>query len=927
MRIRTVTAHAFGPLAAETMEFADGMTVVIGDNESAKSSWHAAVYAAVCGRRRVRGRPREDDQRFIDLHKPWDGDDWLVSAEVLLDDGRRIELRQDLAGRVDCHARDLAVGADISAEVMNDGSPDGARWLGLDRSSFMATACVEQAQVRQVLDGAGGLQQQLQRAADTAGADGTASAALHLITDFEREHVGSEQRNSTKPLRRALDGVSGCEQRREAARRSHDEYLRLAEDAERLRAEASRADAVVRAHEVAAAAQEAAELGDQARRAAELQAALGDTPPAPAAEDDALANQATEALTRWRNRPPEPNLAGRTAAEIQELIDALPPMPDGDLEVHASVTQAQEWLHRAEAQLAQHESDRPVAPGAVRMAAGATDQELVGLAHALETPVPVVDPELAAAAEAAHRERGSAQARSRVGAVLLAAGVVAAVAGAALLASGTSVLGAVALVAAVALALLGLARRRAGSAGDAVARHAELAARLDAARRQVAEATRTRQEAIRRCGELGLDPDPQQTGKVVTARARAASYQQELGRWQRDHAELRHTVSSAEAALLRALAARGYRAAPSQPGSLAAWVDEYRRACPRRAEQAARARQRGHLTTQLAAREDQELRAEADRQQRARAELLVTEAASACRLPVGSAETVVAGLEKWLAQRAEQMGQTDTARQQAADLAAILNGRSLHEFGRAAAAAVRRAEELAAIADPGLLAAADPATAAAQLPALREQARDASNRAADASGQLRQLADSVPSVAEAEEALEGAGSELARVRQLQQILTLTRQFLESAQDRIHHDIAPVLAATLKEWLPGITAGRYTDVSVNPSTLHVEVCGASRSWRRAELLSYGTAEQVYLLLRIALADHLTKGHDTCPLILDDVTVHADAARTDAILDLLLKIAEERQVILFTQEDQVARWARAHLTSPDHALRTLSPVPAH
>jgi DNA repair protein SbcC/Rad50 len=926
MRIKTVTAHAFGPLRDETMEFVDGMTVVVGDNESAKSSWHAAIYAAVCGRRRGRGRPREDEQRFIDQHAPWVGGDWLVSAEVVLDNGRRIELRQDLAGRVDCHARDLAVGSDVSATVINDGAPDGARWLGLDRSSFMATACIEQAQVLGVLHEAGGLQQQLQRAADTAGADSTASAALRLIAEFEREHVGSEQRNSTKPLRRALDGVSDREQRREAARRSHDEYLRLAKDAEMLRAEANRADAVLRAHEVAAAAEDAAELTDQARRAAELQAALGGAPPASAAEDDALANQVTEALTCWRNRPLVASLVGWTAAEFREQIDALPPMPDGDLEVHGSVMQAQEGLHRAEAQLAQHESDRPVAPGTVRTAAGATDQELVGLAHALEAQVPMVDPELEAAADAARRELGSVQGRSRVGAVLLAAGIAAVLAAAALLGSGKSVFGAAALAIAVVLAALGLAHRRAGSAA-AVTRHAELAAKLDAARQRAAAVARAREEAVRRCGELGLDADPQQIRKVVTARARAESYTQDLGRWQRRHADLEEQVRSAEAGLSQALTARGCRTAPSEPGRLAAWVKEYRGACASRADQAAQARRRDHLTAQLAARAGQERRAEEDRREREHAELLLTEAGVACALPPEPADTTATGLQKWLAQRAEQMGHMDAARQQAADLAAILGGRSLEEFTRAAGATARKAEELAAGADPRLLAATDPATAAVRLPALREQARDASNRAAEASGQLRRLAASVPSVAEAEEALDSAHAELARVRQLQQTLTLTRRFLENAQDLIHHDIAPVLAATLRQWLSGITVGRYTDVSVNPSTLEVEVCGPSRSWRKAEQLSYGTAEQVYLLLRIALTDHLTKGHDTCPLILDDVTVHADAARTDQILALLLKIAEQRQVILFTQEDQVARWAQVHLTSPYHAIRTLSSVPAH
>src|SRR3954452_2577158 len=98
MRIRSVTAQAFGPLAGETLQLGDRMTVIVGDNESAKSSWHAAIYAALCGRRRGKGAPRREEQRFIDQHKPWHREDWLVTAQVVLDDGRRVELRHDLAG-------------------------------------------------------------------------------------------------------------------------------------------------------------------------------------------------------------------------------------------------------------------------------------------------------------------------------------------------------------------------------------------------------------------------------------------------------------------------------------------------------------------------------------------------------------------------------------------------------------------------------------------------------------------------------------------------------------------------------------------------------------------------------------------------------------------------------------------------------------
>jgi DNA repair protein SbcC/Rad50 len=122
----------------------------------------------------------------------------------------------------------------------------------------------------------------------------------------------------------------------------------------------------------------------------------------------------------------------------------------------------------------------------------------------------------------------------------------------------------------------------------------------------------------------------------------------------------------------------------------------------------------------------------------------------------------------------------------------------------------------------------------------------------------------------------------------------------------------------------VTGGRYTDVIVDPTSLRVKVCGPPRRWRLADRLSYGTAEQIYLLLRVALAEHLTRGRDTCPLLLDDVTVHADAARTRDLLDLLLRLSTERQIVVFTQEELVAAWAREHLAGPEHTIVNLSPV---
>jgi uncharacterized protein YhaN len=121
-----------------------------------------------------------------------------------------------------------------------------------------------------------------------------------------------------------------------------------------------------------------------------------------------------------------------------------------------------------------------------------------------------------------------------------------------------------------------------------------------------------------------------------------------------------------------------------------------------------------------------------------------------------------------------------------------------------------------------------------------------------------------------------------------------------------------LTATIRQYLQRVTAGRYMEVTVDPQDLAVRVLESSRGEARdARYLSHGTSEQLYLLLRVALAEHLTKEGEVCPLLLDEVTVQSDALRTRAILEMLLELSADRQIILFTQEDDVRDWAEDHL----------------
>ena len=180
VRIESVTAVAFGPFRDVSLRFAPQLTVIHGPNEAGKSTWHAAIYAALCGMRRARGQ-RLEEREFAVHRRPWSGGSWEVRAIVRLDDGRRVELRQNLDDLAHCSARDAVLGRDVAGEILNEGTPDAARWLGLDRTSFLSVACVRQTEVQRVVKDATSLQDELQRAAASAARDATAAEAANAI--------------------------------------------------------------------------------------------------------------------------------------------------------------------------------------------------------------------------------------------------------------------------------------------------------------------------------------------------------------------------------------------------------------------------------------------------------------------------------------------------------------------------------------------------------------------------------------------------------------------------------------------------------------------------------------------------------------------------------------------------------------------------
>lgn len=908
MRIESVTAVAFGPFKGATLDLSPQLTVVYGPNEAGKSSWHAAIYASLCGMRRARGQLAQD-RDFAKLRRPWSGGAWEVRAMVRLDDGRRVELRQNLSELGHCSAVDADFGRDVAAEILNEGTPDAAMWLGLDRQSFLAVACVGQAEIQSIADSAESLQGELQRAAASAARESTAGEAIARLEDFQREQVGQDLRHSTKPLRRARVRAEETGAALTSAREQHAEWLALEAQARQLAQKAGEYERKLGMLRALLARNQAAVWSSRLDRARSLASAYPNGQPGLSSDDNALADDVAAALSLWSGKPGFRRLTGPSAADIRAEIAQLPSMPSGDRIPRPEVVAAMKAYERAVQAVELHQANRLPAKPAPD-AKGFTANQLRELARSLETAVPPVD----LALESAHRQaqhrlekvRSSRLRRSLI-AGFAAAGVLA---GVGAWASGNHWIG-------VALVLLGIIAFiwRALRPGEedreqALGALLKIEAQLFS-QREAMERGRATMQAVRgQIVEAGLPLNSTALRELADGLVVVERNRQLQEDWSRGYEELQSDLAGARHALTQALGQAG----AAEGDDLTAAFHEYERSCQARAQQADRAARRDSLNRQLLDRESAEKSLDDVQAQWSDAAQKIMAALTACGLAAPDPETAIDLLRSWQKERKARLVNFGEASREYAELNALLDGGTLADLEAQTSEHQRHAEALAAASGPLPEAPAGDGLDE-EIRVTEKLAHDAELAARSAGDRARERAPHVPSVSEGEEALDSAQQELERVTRLNRTLSLTLDFLRKAEERAHRDIAPLLAAGVRQWIGGVTGGRYTDARVDPRDLSVQALGPDHEWQDARHLSHGTAEQIYLLLRVALAERLATTGETCPLLLDDVLVQSDLVRKRLLLDAILSVSRRRQVILFTQEAEVLRWAQVNIVAPD------------
>ncbi|HYF61109.1 MAG TPA: AAA family ATPase, partial [Burkholderiaceae bacterium] len=229
---------------------------------------------------------------------------------------------------------------------------------------------------------------------------------------------------------------------------------------------------------------------------------------------------------------------------------------------------------------------------------------------------------------------------------------------------------------------------------------------------------------------------------------------------------------------------------------------------------------------------------------------------------------------------------------------------------------------------------ADPASLEAERTALRhaiaeaEAARDAALAERTRAQQAFDAIDGDNAAARAHEAVRERLAASARLAVDWARLRLARALLDEAVQRHQQRAQGPLLAAAARWFARVTGGRWRDLRTDwDGDLQVLVAERADGERlRIERLSEGTADALYLALRLAAIEVRLGAAPPVPLLLDDVLMTFDDERAGLALQGLAELGERNQVVYFTHHAHLVELARRVVPAHRLAVRELIRGPA-
>ena len=151
-------------------------------------------------------------------------------------------------------------------------------------------------------------------------------------------------------------------------------------------------------------------------------------------------------------------------------------------------------------------------------------------------------------------------------------------------------------------------------------------------------------------------------------------------------------------------------------------------------------------------------------------------------------------------------------------------------------------------------------------------------------------------------------AEHARVEAELEALTVALDELALADEEMQSEFSPALAKSAAAVLSRLTGGAYTELTLDRELNALVRCAGEPVLHESTFLSRGTADQLYLALRLALCGMLLGGDEPCPIVLDDALINFDDKRMGYALDYLAELAQHRQILLFSCHSREKRYMK-------------------
>ncbi|WP_158231689.1 ATP-binding protein [Pediococcus damnosus] len=129
---------------------------------------------------------------------------------------------------------------------------------------------------------------------------------------------------------------------------------------------------------------------------------------------------------------------------------------------------------------------------------------------------------------------------------------------------------------------------------------------------------------------------------------------------------------------------------------------------------------------------------------------------------------------------------------------------------------------------------------------------------------------------------------------------LAAQWIDETLSVASQGRLPKIIKFAEQYFSLLTNKRYNKISFNDGT--IVVFDTNNQAFDVGELSQGTAEQLYVAIRLAFVEVMTDLVDL-PIIIDDGFVNFDATRKQNVMNLLSKISQNHQVIYFSTETQL------------------------